>query len=149
MAVLRDDPYSGLNFQVIINGVFDDGNSVRGAFCEVSGLDFEITPIEYRNGAEAMTARKVPGLVKYSNIVLKRGIIGDIGFWQWIKSVLDGQPMRANGAIILLDEARQPVMTWKFRRAWPCKYTGPTLNAKNNEVAIESLELCHEGLEIE
>lgn len=149
MAILRDDPYSGLNFRVIINGVFDDGNSVRGAFCEVSGLDCEISVIEYRNGGETMTSRKVPGLAKFPNIVLKRGIIGDIGFWQWIKSVLDGQPMRANGAIILLDEARQPVMTWKFRRAWPCKYTGPALNAKNNEVALESLELCHEGLEIE
>lgn len=149
MAVLRDDPYSGLNFQVVIAGVFDDGSAVRGAFAEVSGLDVEVAPIEYRNGSEDMRVRKIPGLKKFTNIRLKRGVIGDLAFWQWIRSVLDGQVQRVDGTITLLDESRQAVMVFRFRRAWPCKWTGPTLNARANEVAIETLELCHEGLDVE
>jgi phage tail-like protein len=149
MSVVRDDPYSALNFQVVIAGVFDDGQAIRGSFAEVSGLDVAISPIEYRNGSEDITVRKIPGLKKFSNITFKRGVMGDLAFWTWIKSVLDGQVQRADGAITLLDESRQPVMRWTFRRAWPCRWTGPTLNAKNNEIAIETLEICHEGLEIE
>jgi phage tail-like protein len=149
MAVVRDDPYSACNFLVVINGVLDDGRSVRGSFAEVSGLDVTISPIEYRNGSEDITVRKLPGLKKFSNIVLKRGIIGDLTLWAWTKTVLEGQVQRADGTITLLDESRQAVMTWKFRRGWPCKFSGPTLNAKSSEVAIESLEICHEGLELE
>jgi phage tail-like protein len=149
MAILRDDPYSAQNFLVIINGVLDDGHSIRGSFAEVSGLDVEITPIEYRNGSEDITVRKIPGLKKFTNIVLKRGITGDLTLWKWLKSVMDGSVQRADGTITLLDESRQPVMVWKFRRGWPCKLTGPTLNAKGNEIAIETLEICHEGLEID
>ena len=149
MAVIRDDPYSALNFIVLINGILDDGRSVKAAFAEVSGLDVEITPIEYRTGAEDITVRKIPGLKKFPNIVLKRGIIGDLTLWNWIKTALDGQVQRADGTITLLDESRQPVMVWRFRRGWPCKLTGPVLKAKGNEVAIETLEISHEGLEIE
>ena len=149
MAVARNDPYPGLNFVVVINGVFDDGQSVQGSFAEVSGLDISVEPIEYRNGSEDITVRKMPGLKKFSNITLKRGVIGDLGFWRWIKSVLDGQVQRADGTITLLDESRKAVMIWRFRRGWPCKYTGPTLNATANEIAIETLEICHEGLELE
>jgi phage tail-like protein len=149
MSVLRDDPYPGLNFIVVINGVFDDGQSVRASFAEVSGLDVMVEPIEYRNGSEDITVRKIPGLKKYTNIVLKRGIIGDLTLWNWVKSVTDGAVLRADGTITLLDEARRPVMRWRFRRAWPCRWSGPVLNATNNEIAIESLEICHEGLELE
>jgi phage tail-like protein len=149
MAVVRDDPYSGFNFQVVLAGVLDDGQAVRGSFSEVAGLDVAIEPIEYRTGSEDITVRKIPGLKKYSNIVLKRGVIGDLALWNWMKSALDGQVQRANGTITLLDERRQPVMQWKFRRAWPCKWTGPTLNATGNEIAIETIELCHEGLDLE
>jgi phage tail-like protein len=149
MAVVREDPYLGTNFQVTIEGILEDGRSVRGSFAEVSGLEVTITPIEYRNGSDDITVRKLPGLKKFTNITLKRGAIGDLTLWQWIKTVMDGQAQRANGTITLLDESRQPVMTWKFRRAWPCKWSGPALNAKSNEVAIESIEICHEGIELE
>jgi phage tail-like protein len=149
MAVVRDDPYSALNFEVVFAGVFDDGKAVSGSFAEVFGLDVSIETIEYRNGSEDATVRKIPGLRKFTNVTLKRGITGDLGFWNWTKAVMNGQVLRANGTITLLDEARQPVMTWKIRRAWPCKLSGPALNAKGNDVAIETLELCHEGLEIE
>jgi len=149
MAVYRDDPYSNSNFVVVITGVFDDGQSVRGSFAEVSGLDVTVTPIEYRNGSEDTTVRKMPGLRKFSNITLKRGVMGDLGFWTWMKSVLDGQVQRVDGTIALLDESRSPVMRWRFRRGWPCRWTGPTLTATKNEVAIEALEICHEGLEVD
>jgi len=149
MAVLRDDPYSSLNFLVSIQNVLDDGRSVRASFAEVSGLDVEVTPIEYRNGAEDITVRKLPGLKKFTNIVLKRGITGDLTLWQWMKTVLDGQVQRTNGTIVLLDDSRREVMRWNFHRGWPCKLTGPALKAKGNDIAIETLEICHEGLEIE
>lgn len=149
MAVVREDPYLATNFQVTIEGVLDDGRSVRGSFAEVTGLEVTITPIEYRNGSEDITVRKLPGLKKFTNITLKRGAIGDLTLWQWIKTVMNGQAQRADGTITLLDESRQAVMVWKFRRAWPCKWSGPSLNAKSNEVAIESIEICHEGLDLE
>ena len=149
MAVFREDPYPSLNFLVTITGVLDDGRSVRASFTEVSGLDVEVTPIEYRNGSEDITVRKIPGLKKYPNIVLKRGITGDLTLWHWMKTVIDGQVKRAEGTIVLLDESRQEVMRWNFRRGWPCKLTGPALKAKGNEISIETLEICHEGLEIE
>src|ERR1700752_3142524 len=149
MAVLRDDPYSTLNLLVSIQNVNNDGRSVRASFAEVSGLDVEVTPIEYRNGAEDITVRKLPGLKKFTNIVLKRGITGDLTLWQWMKTVLDGQVQRTNGTIVLLDDSRQEVMRWNFHRGWPCKLTGPALKAKGNDIAIETLEICHEGLEIE
>jgi phage tail-like protein len=149
MAVFRDDPYSSGNFMVVIQGILEDGRSVRASFTEVSGLDVEVTPIEYRNGSEDITVRKIPGLKKFPNIVLKRGITGDLTLWQWIKTVLDGQVQRADGTITLLNDNREAVMVWRFRRGWPCKLTGPALKAKGNEIAIETLEVCHEGLEIE
>jgi phage tail-like protein len=149
MAVVRDDPYSSLNFTVNIQGILEDGRSVRASFAEVSGLDVEVTPIEYRNGSEDITVRKIPGLKKFTNIVLKRGITGDLTLWQWMKTALDGQVQRANGTIVLLDDSRQEVLRWSFRRGWPCKLSGPVLKAKGNEIAIETLEICHEGLEID
>jgi phage tail-like protein len=149
MAVFRNDPYSAFNFQVVINGVSDDGQAVRGSFMEVSGLEVEIAPIEYRNGSEDITVRKIPGLKKFTNITLKRGVVGDLALWNWIKSVLEGRVQRADGSIMLLDENGQEVMRWNFRRAWPCKWSGPSLNAKTNEIAIETLEICHEGLDVE
>ena len=147
--VPRDDPYAGYNFAVTLTGVSDDGKAVKGSFSEVSGLDAELAPIEYRNGSEDITMRKMPGLKKFTNIVLKHGVIGDVTFWNWLLEGLNGKIRRVEGSIGLLDEQKNPVMQWKFKRAWPCKYTGPGLNAKNNEMAIESLEICHEGLSID
>lgn len=145
----RDDPYGAYNFQVIVDGVSDDGASGRAAFTEVSGLEVEIEVIEYRAGNEDTTARKMPGLRKYSNLVLKRGMVGDAVFWDWLREAMDGSVRRADGAIVLLDESREEVMRWRFRRAWPCRWTGPTLSAGNSEVALETLELCHEGIELD
>jgi phage tail-like protein len=139
----RDDPYAAFNFLVEIDGV-----TVAG-FSECSGLSSETDPIEYRNGSEDITVRKLPGLVKYSNITLKRGFTQSKELWQWRKQVLDGKTQRRSGTVTLLDEARKPALRWNFREAWPRKLDGPTLNAKTNEVAIETLEIAHEGLVVE
>jgi phage tail-like protein len=141
MASPRNDPFSACNFLVEIDGVTAAG------FAEVTGLGVEIIPIEYRMGNEH-AVRKLPGLRKFSNIVLKRGYTLDRSLWNWAKQVLDGNVVRAAISITLLDEQRQPALRWNLREAWPCRYEGPALNAKSNEVAIETLEICHEGLEL-
>jgi phage tail-like protein len=148
-AKYRDDPYGGYNFEILINGISDDGTAVRGSFAEASGIEVEIQPIEYRNGAEDITVRKIPGLKKFPNLVLKRGILGDVALWNWIQEAMDGKVRRTEGAIVLLDENKQEVMRWNFKRGWPCKWTGPGLNAKNNEIGMETLEICHEGLQLD
>lgn len=145
----RDDPYGGFNFEIEINGISDDGTAVKGSFAEASGLEVDIQPIEYRNGAEDITVRKIAGLKKYPNIVLRRGILGDPALWNWIEEAMDGKVRRTEGSVVLLDENRQEVMRWNFKRGWPCKWTGPGLNAKNNEIGMESLEICHEGLQLD
>lgn len=145
-AKFREDPYGGYNFEIVINGISDDGTAVKGSFSEASGLEVDIQPIEYRNGAEDITVRKIPGLKKFPNIVLKRGILGDVALWNWIQQAMDGKVVRTEGSVVLLDENKQEVMRWNFKRGWPCKWTGPGLNAKNNEIGMESLEICHEGL---
>ncbi|HTL01590.1 MAG TPA: phage tail protein, partial [Vicinamibacterales bacterium] len=138
----RNDPFGAFNFSVEIDGV------TTTSFSEVSGLDAEIEPIEYRTGDEDITVRKIPGLRKYSNITLKRGFTPDLSLWNWMKQGLAGKVMRANMSITLLDGARQPVLRWNVREAWPCKWEGPDLNAKGNDIAIETLEICHEGIEL-
>ncbi len=104
--VFRDDPYAGFNFVVAISGITDDGRSIKGAFSEVSGLEAEIEVIEYRTGAEEACVRKLPGLRKFSNITLKRGIVGDLALWNWMIRATKGHAYRADGFIILLDEQR-------------------------------------------
>jgi phage tail-like protein len=148
-SIYRDDPYLAMNFLVAIPGVSDDPSTVRGGFSEVSGLGVEIEPVEYRTGNEDITVRKLPGLKKFTNLTLKRGIIGDPHLWNWVKSAMDGAVIRSDLSIVLLNEAREPVMRWNVRRAWPCKWDGPALNASKNEVAIETLEICHEGIELD
>lgn len=148
-AILREDPYAGYNFEVLVNGVSDDGTAVRGSFAEVSGLEVAIDPIEYRNGSEDITVRKLPGLKKFTNITLKRGQIGDLAFWNWIVEAQNGLVRRTEGAVLMLDENKREVLRWNFKRGWPCKWTGSGLNAKNNEIAMETLEICHEGLSID
>lgn len=147
--VYRDDPYASYNFEILITGISDDGTAVKGSFSEVSGLEVAQDPIDYRTGSEDIRVRKIPGLKKFTNITLKRGIIGDLAFWNWIVEGMNGLVRRTEGSIVLLDENRREVMRWNFKRAWPCKWTGPGLNAKNNEIAMETLEICHEGLSID
>lgn len=137
----RNDPYASFNFVVKIGGL-----AVAG-FSEVSGLDLTTDPIEYRNGDEDNTVRKLPGLKKFSNITFKRGYTQSKDLWNWRKQVMDGKTERQSGSIVLKDESHQDVMIWNFYAGWPTKWTGPGFNAKNNEVAIETLEIAVELVE--
>ncbi len=140
----RPDPFRAFNFVVEIDGV------PVGAFAEVSGLESETEVVEYRTGDSKVTSTlKLPGLTKYANVVLKRGLTRDLSLWQWRKTVVDGQTDRRDGTIVLLAEDRTPALRWRFRNGWPCKWEGPALNAKASEIAIETLEIAHEGLELE
>lgn len=144
----RDDPYGNYNFLIEVQGI-SDGATARGSFSEITGLGVDIDVIEYRVGTEDITVRKMPGLKKYPNLVCKRGVTGDATFWNWLLSALQGDVQRATVRISLLDESRQEVMRWNLRRAWPCAWRGPDLKAMGSEVAIESLELCHEGIDLD
>ena len=136
----RKDPYRGYNFRVEVDGI------TRGGFRECSGLDTSQDPVDYREGTDSLTTRRLPGLVKYSNIILKWGITDDAELWDWRQSAMDGKVERKNGSIVLLDDTGAEALRWNFREGWPSKWTGPTFNATSNEVAIETLEIVHEGV---
>lgn len=135
------DPFNNFNFLVEIDGI------TRAAFHEVSGFDSTIDVVEHREGGENTTLRKLPGMTKYSNIVLKWGMTDDVQLYQWHRQVVNGDIQRRNGSIVLLNRGGQEVGRWNFVRAWPAKYDGPDFNAEGNDVAIETLELAHEGVE--
>jgi phage tail-like protein len=144
MANLRKDPYGRFNFRLEIDGI------AQAAFSEVSGLASETEVVEYREGSDLPnTVRKLPGLTKYSNIVLKRGVTTDGSLWSWYKNVINGVPDSRNGSIILRNKQGEDVLRWNFQNGWPCKWEGPVLKATSSEVAIESIEIAHEGLDLE
>jgi|SRR5580698_10774469 phage tail-like protein len=146
--IFRADAYPAFNFQLTVIGVSADGKSPTATFTEISGLGIELPPIGYRGGWEPIRLRQTPGLIKYANLVCKFVTTGDITFWTWLNKGMQGLVQRADGSIILLDENQNEVMRWNFTNGWPCKWTGPTLNSKTNEIAIETLEIAHEGLAI-
>jgi phage tail-like protein len=139
----RKDPLLSYNFLVEIDGI------TRAGFREASGLDSSQDPVEYREGTDAFTSRKLPGMVKYSNISLKWGMTDDLEMLEWRQKTVDGKVERRNGSIVLLDSTGAEKVRWNFRDAWPTKWTGPSFNATGNEVAIETLELAHEGLSLQ
>jgi phage tail-like protein len=136
----RVDPYGNFNFLVEIDGI------TRAAFHDVSGFDSTIDVIEHREGGEN-TTRKLPGMTKYSNITLKWGITDDRQLYEWHRDAIRGNVLRKNGSIVGLDRKGTEVVRWNFFNAWPSKYDAPDFNAEGNDVAIETLELAHEGLE--
>lgn len=140
----RRDPYRSFNFQLEIEGV------PQGAFSEASGLTAEGDAVDYREGTDLQSnVRKLPGLRKYTNITLKRGYTQDKSLWQWYANIVNGVPDRRNVTVVLMNEQRQPVLRWHAENAWVNKIEGPAFKAGANEVAMESVELVHEGLTIE
>ena len=123
----------------------------RIGFSEVSGLTQENQAIEYRDGSfPEYSSIKMPGLRKFSNVTLKRGIVkADNDFFKWLSTVKLNQVERRDVVVSLLNENHEPVMTWKIQNAFPVKVEGPGLKASGNEVAIESIEIAHEGLELQ
>lgn len=123
----------------------------RIGFSEVSGLTQEAQAIEYRDGVSPeYSTIKMPGLRKYSNVTLKRGIVAaDNEFFAWLNTIKMNKVERRDIVISLLNEEHIPVMIWKIHNAFPVKVEGPGLKASGNEVAVESIELAHEGLEMQ
>jgi phage tail-like protein len=151
MPTFRENPYSAFNYIVALGGTQGDGSegSIIGGFSDVSGLGVDITYAEYRNGNERFnTVRKVANTYKLDDVTLKRGLVGSDDLFQWLKTVRDGTADPRNVSITLLDEAREAVATFRLRNAQPKKWTGPTLAAKGGgDVAMEELQLVHEGIE--
>ncbi len=140
----RRDPFRGFNFGVDIDGIG------TGGFSEVSGLTADGDAVDYREGTDPINnVRKLQGLRKFTMLVFKKGYIQDDELWRWYARIYNGQDDRRNGSVILYTEQRKPVMRWNFENAWINKIEGPSLKAAGNEVAIESMELCHEGLSFE
>jgi phage tail-like protein len=137
----RKDPYRTFRFFLEIDGINQAG------FSEVTIPDASSDVVEYREGNELPTVRKLPGLNKYGNVTLKWGITDSMELYEkWRKPVEDGKIVRKNVAITLMDEEGNPAARWEFVEAWPSKYDAPDLNAKGTDVAIETLEIVHEGM---
>jgi len=137
----RKDPYLGFNFRVEIQGL------TVGGFSEVAGLQSEIEVQEYREGGLNGYVHKLAGPAKYpANLTLKRGIADNDTLWDWYAAVAKGNIQRQNGSIVLLDSRGEPIKRWNFTAAYPVKWSGPDLQATSGEIAVESLELAHQGV---
>lgn len=139
-ATRHNDPYAAFHFVVDFEGM-------KAGFSEVHGLPKE-GDIEYLSKGKGTKARKLQGLHKNTNLVLKRGFTNSKELWEWRKSVTGGGTRRLSGTLTVFDEARRVASNWKFDEAWPQKWEGPAYNDKNNDVAIEELEIAVEGLSL-
>lgn len=137
----RVDPYRNFSFLVEIDGITQAG------FSDCSGFGASTDPIEYREGGETKTVRKLPGLTKYTNITLKWGLTDSRELYNWYRDVVNGKIERKSGSIILLDLEGNEKVRWNFFEAWPTKWDGPDFTAKGNDISIETLELVHERIE--
>jgi phage tail-like protein len=138
----RTDPQKSFRFLVEIDGI------IQAGFSEVTIPDSAQDPIEYREGGDTITVRKLPGLIKYGNVALKWGTTDSLELYEWRKMVEDGKvgEARKNIAITILGDDGNPAARWEFSEAWPTKYDAPDLKAAGNEIAIETLEIAHEGM---
>jgi phage tail-like protein len=138
----RKDPFRGYRFLVEIDGI------VQAGFSEVTIPDSTTEAVDYREGKDQFT-RKLLGQTKHGNVSLKWGITDSMELYDnWYKLVQQGKisSARRNMAIILLNDEGAPSARWEFENAWPIKYKAPDLSAKGNDVAIETLEVVHEGM---
>lgn len=117
-----------------------------GGFSEVSGFDASIDVIEYREGDKVQTAMKIPGLKKYGNITLKQGVADKDALYKWMETGFEKDVNRQTVTITLLDIEGNAAASWQVINAWPTKYTAPDFNATASEIAVETLELAHEGM---
>jgi phage tail-like protein len=158
MGAIRIDPLGVFNFYLTLL----DSSNVLGTlitaalnyavagFSECSGLEATLEVLEYKEGGLNSYVHKFPTRASYSNISLKRGITYlEDDLWTWHQGFVQGMGKRKDGLIVLLDESRKPCKVWKFKRGIPLKWIGPSLNAAQSGVAIETLEISHEGLELE
>lgn len=134
----RVDPYLNFRFLVEIDGIQQAG------FMECTGLGSQIEVVEYREGGDPSFVRKLAGKVSYPDIVLKWGATDSKELYQWHLQAIQGNLVRMNGSVVLLDAQGKEKLRWNFTNGWPSKWTGPTLNAKGNDVAIEELTITCE-----
>lgn len=141
---MADYPLPKFHFQVQWGGT-------RIGFTEISGLDVETEVIEYRDGAlPEFSKMKIPGMQKYPNVTMKRGVFkSDNDYFSWWNTVSLNTIERRDVTVSLLNEAHEPVMVWKIKNAWPTKIGSTDLKSDGNEIAIESIELAHDGLAIQ
>jgi phage tail-like protein len=142
--IQRKDPFGNYRFRVEISGV------TQANYSEVTIPDSTSTVIEVREGTEAvLNVRKQSGLVAYGNLILKWGLTASMELYNWRKMVEQGKlnSARRNMTVILIDEEGNEAARWDFTNAWPSKYKGPDLNAKGNEIAIETLEIVFESMQ--
>ena len=133
-------PHGRFRYKVEIDG------RKAGGFSEVTGFDAPVDVMEYREGDMVQTPMKIPGLKKYGNITLKQGLADSMVFYEWIAEGVSGAVQRKTITITLLDEEENPAASWQVINAWPTKYTVSDFNATSSEVAIETLEIAHEGM---
>ena len=135
------DPYKNFRFLVEIDGI------VQAGFTDVSGFGSNVEVIEYREGGDTATVRKLPGKVSYPDITLKWGITDSRELYDWHRAAVNGAIERKNGSIILLDDTAQEKLRWNFFGAWPSKWEGADFSAKGNDVAIDTLTVSCERVE--
>jgi len=138
---IRFDPYVGCNFWVLSTAF------VIGGFREVSGLSGNVELKSYAEGGRNGYLHQLPGEVRWPNLVLSRGVIDSDALWSWYDDVSRGKIHRKSIIVMMLDRAGQPAMFWRVKQAIPVKWTGPALDATSDQVAVESLELAHKGIE--
>ena len=134
----RKDPLTTFLFGLTIQDVASDRKTAF--FKSVSGLKAETEVIDYHEGGVNSFTRRLMGVTKWPNIVLKQGFTGDLGLYNWWMT-----PTRKTGTIFILGANLEPVRSWTFRGGWPVKWEGPDLDASKNELAIETIEIAHEG----
>lgn len=155
---VRSDPVIGFNFIISLLDTSSTLATVQtaalsalmdvavGGFSECSGIEMSLDVEEYKEGGRNGESLKFPTRTKWSNITLKKGLGAGDTLWDWAYGFVKGEGKRRDGVIALLTEMKVPHNIWYFRRGLPVKYSGPTLNASQSTVAIESIEIAHEGI---
>ncbi|MDG6925352.1 MAG: phage tail protein [Nitrososphaerota archaeon] len=143
---IPNTPYGAFKFMVTIDGV------AAASFmeCGLPSVSFDV--IDYRSGDEAVAnVHKLPGLVRYGNLVLKRGLVSGastLALWDWISKFVAGTGSPTRVSVVLLDSPRVPVITWSFSNCWPVKYELPVLSGDASDIAVETLEIAVEGITV-
>ncbi len=155
---LRADPLQGFNFLVSLVDVTSTADLLKsaalsavtdvvlGGFSECSGLEMSLTMADYDEGGNNGGALRFPSRVKWGNITLKKGLGASTALWNWHYGFVTGTGTRRNGVITLMDSQHVPSAIWYFKKGLPVKYSGPIMNATTNAVAVESIEIAHEGI---
>ncbi len=161
MRALRQDPFKSYNFLVtlvdtsgsplgIVSSVLSGiQNVVLGGFTECSGLEMTLEIEERKEGGSNGTVLKFPTRMTWTNLRLKRGVTLSEDLWNWHYEFVQGNfGKRRDGISVLQSDLHVPIKVWHFRRGLPIKWTGPTFDAARGQVAVEEIEIAHEGLQL-